>query len=637
MDKLQRSVKGISLLIVALFLFLYTRVAWLQAFQQEEVGLKAGSIRRIWVQAPRGNIIDRNGQLVLESRPLYTVKVIPSEISDAGTRYLAFLLELPEEELRAKIEEGRNFSPFAASTVFHDLNEIAVARVSENLWQLPGVTIEVENKRKYNGLFNGTHMLGYLRGVRKEQLDTLAEKGYNPDDKIGATGLEKFYEDHLRGEKGARYELVNPLGMLVGKYADGQSDIPYVKGDDLYLTIDAGLQDLAEKLLRKTGKSGAVVAIDPSTGGILAICSEPDFDLEILNGTTRKQEWADIALSPHKPLFNRAIQAAYPPGSTYKLLLSIAALEEGVVTPETTINCPGYFMFGGRKFKCHGGAHGSVNMTKAIAQSCNVYFYKLILQIGLDKWHDYSEMFGFGDRAGIDLPGEKRGVLPSTRFYDKRFGKGRWSKGYLVSLGIGQGELNTTPLQLANFAATIANNGIWHQPHLVSGFRDTRSNTYVPLSYDSDELPISRRSFDVVKEGMKGVVLHGTGTLAQVPGVTVAGKTGTAQNPHGQDHAWFVCFAPIDQPKIAITVLVENAGFGGSVSAPIARELINYYVNVKGKGGKSYSATNAVNSISAFSDSLKSGGANPAGQSPTDSSGQARPGGVRAPEEDPGD
>lgn len=636
MDKLQRSVKGISFFIVAVFIFLYSKLAWLQTAQQEEVGLKSGSIRRIWVQAPRGNIFDQNGQLILQSRPLYTVKVIPSEISDAGIRYLAYLLEMPEPDLRAKIEEGRNYSPFAASTVFHDLNDIAVARISENLWQLPGVTIEVENKRQYNGPFFGTHLLGYLRGLSKEQLETLSERGYGPDDKIGATGLEKSYEDRLRGERGARYELVNPLGMLVGKYAEGRNDIPPVKGDDLYLTIDAGLQDLAEQLLRKTGKSGAVVAIDPATGGVLAYCSEPDFDLDILNGTTRKQEWADVALSPQKPLFNRAIQAAYPPGSTYKLLLSIAALEEGIITPETTINCPGYFMYGGRKFKCHGGAHGSTNLAKAITQSCNVYYYQLMLKVGLDKWHEYGEMFGFGDRVGIDLPGEKRGVLPSTEFYDKRLGKGRWSKGYLVSLGIGQGELNTTPLQLATFAAAIANNGNWRQPHLVSGYRDTRSGTYVPLSYDSRKLPVSQRTFDAVKVGMQGVVMQGTGTLAQVPGVTVAGKTGTAQNPHGQDHAWFICFAPVEQPRIAIVVLVENAGFGGSVSAPIARELINYYVNVKGKAGNTYSATKAVDAIKTVSDSLNSKTPSTVADAPADSSGQNQAP-VKPPEEDPGD
>ncbi|HWQ25800.1 MAG TPA: penicillin-binding protein 2 [Chlorobaculum sp.] len=621
MDKLQRGVKTVTIIIAAVFLFLFGRLAWLQLFEQDSLGSKSGSVRRIWVQAPRGHFIDRNGATILENRALYTLKVIPSELRESSIGFLAYLLEMPEEDLKSKIDEAKDFSPFAATTVYRDLNEIAIARISENLWQLPGVIIEIENKRKYSDLFRGTHLFGYLHGVNKRQLDTLAEKGYTPDDKIGFTGIENFYEDFLRGEKGARFELVNPLGMLMGKYNNGHNDISSVKGDDLYLTIDAGLQQLAEMLLRATGKSGAVVAIDPSDGGILAICSEPDFDLDILNGTTRKKEWADIALSPQKPLYNRAIQAAYPPGSTYKLLLSIAALEEHAITPDKTIVCTGSFTYGGRVFHCHGGhAHGLVNMQKAITESCNIYFYKLILDLGFDKWTEYGEMFGFGDQEGIDLPGERRGTLPSTEYYDKRYGAGRWTKGYIISLAIGQGEMNATPLQLANFAATIANDGTLHEPHLVKGYRDGRSGAYVAIGHEKHKLPVATETFRVIKEGMKGVVLQGTGTLAQVQGVTVAGKTGTAQNPHGQDHAWFICFAPVENPKIAIAVLVENAGFGGSISAPIARELINYYVNGKKNPQEVFSETKAISSVKAINDSLKS--EKPAGKGlPKDSTG----------------
>ena len=608
MDKLQRGVKVISILVATVFLSLFGRLAWLQMFEHESLGAKSGSIRRIWVQAPRGNFIDRNGLTVLASRPLYTLKVIPSELRESSIRFLAYLLQIPEEDLRTKIDEGRNFSPFAASTVYHDLNEFAVARISENLWQLPGVVIEVENKRQYSDMFYGTHFLGYMRGVTKEQLDTLSERGYTPDDKIGFNGLERIFEDRLKGEKGARFELVNPLGMLVGKYDNGKNDIASIKGDDIYLTVDAGLQQLAEKLLRATGKSGAVVAIDPNDGGILALSSQPDFDLDVLNGSTRKKEWADIALSPQKPLFNRAIQALYPPGSTYKLVLAIAALEQHAVTPEKTITCTGTWSLGGRSFHCHGGhAHGRVNLQKAITESCNIYFYNLIFDVGFDKWSEYGAMFGFGQKSGIDIPGEKRGTLPSSEYYDQRYGEGRWTKGYLVSLAIGQGELGVTPLQLANFAATIANDGTWHQPHFVRGYRDTRTGTYVEINHDSHKLPVSKQTFDIVKEGMRGVVLQGTGTLAQVPGVTVAGKTGTVQNPHGQDHAWFICFAPVENPKIAIAVLVENAGFGGSISAPIAREMINYYINGRNKGANGYSETKAVASVKAINDSLKTG------------------------------
>jgi len=593
MDKIQRGLNLTTILIASVFGLLFGRLAWLQIVEHDAIGSRSSSIRRIWVQAPRGHFIDRKGVTVLENRALYTLKIIPSELRDSTIPYLAYLLEMPEEELREKIDDARAYSRFAASTVYRDLNEFAVARISENLWQLPGVIIEIEDKRKYSDQFRGTHLFGYLRNVNRAQLDTLAEKGYTPNDKIGFSGIERSYEEELRGDKGARFELVTPLGMLVGKYNDGKNDIQPVKGNDLYLTIDAGLQQLAENLLRDTGHSGAVVAIDPSNGGVLAMCSEPDFDLDILNGTTRRKEWADIVLSPDKPLFNRAIQAAYPPGSTYKMVLGIAGLETGLIKPEDTIICTGTWTFGRRAFHCHGShAHGKVNLEKAITESCNIYFYNMMLKVGLDTWSEYGRMFGFGQREGIDLPGERRGLLPSTEYYNKRYGKNRWTRGYLISLSIGQGELGVTPLQLANYAATLGNEGHWHEPHLVKGYRDTRTGIFVPIDHESRTLPISKQTFDIIKKGMQGVVEsdQGTGTLARVPGVTVAGKTGTAQNPHGKDHAWFICFAPVDNPKIAIAVLVENAGYGGSISAPIARAMIDYYINGPKKPAEETSA-----------------------------------------------
>lgn len=605
MDDFLRGIKLTILLIAAVFLFFTGRLAWLQIVQHDDIGSRSGSIRRIREQAPRGHFIDRNGETVLENRALYTLKIIPNELRASSIPYLAYLLEIPVDELNEKVAEAKDYSPFAVSTVYRDLNEFVVARISENLWRLPGVIIEIEDKRKYSDLFRGTHMFGYLRSVNRAQLDTLAEKGYTPDDKIGFSGLERSYEEELRGEKGARYELVNPLGMLMGKYNEGKSDIPSVKGNDLYLTIDAHLQQLAENLLRATGRSGAVVAIDPSTGGVLALCSEPDFDLDILNGKTRKKEWAEIALSPEKPLFNRAIQAVYPPGSTYKMVLAIAGLEEGVIKPENTILCTGGWNFGGRVFHCHGGhAHGIVNLKKAIIESCNIYFYQLMLKVGLDTWDKYGKMFGFGQQEGIDLPGERKGLLPTTDYYNKRYGEGRWTRGYLVSLGIGQGELGATPLQLANYAATIANNGTWHEPHIVRGYRDTRTGIYVPIDHASRTLPVSKQTFGIIKEAMQGVVMQGTGTLAQIPGITVAGKTGTAQNPHGKDHAWFICFAPVENPKIAIAVLVENAGFGGSISAPIAREMMNYYLVEKNKPKTEAADSTAVAKVKKLNDSL---------------------------------
>ena len=581
MDKLQRRIWIISLFVIAVFSVLFSRLFYLQVLNFQELGSisTSNSIRRIWSQPPRGRMIDKNGVILVDNQALYTVKVIPSEFRKAKTDYLAWILQIDRSELEDKITKGAELNKFAAITVSRNLNAISIDRLSENLWQLPGVLIDTDNKRKYPDSFHGAHIFGYSRPISKEQIEALEDDSYTPDDKIGFSGLEKYYEEWLRGEKGARFEMITPLGKFAGKYNNGKNDIASVRGDDLYLALDGGLQQLAEQLLKKTGKSGAVVAMDPSTGGILALASAPDYDLDTFNGSTDRKGWNDIITSPQKPLFNRTIQAVYPPGSIYKMILAIGALEEKRFDPDKKVLDSGVFMYGGRRFLSNEGkGHGWVDMRNAITVSSNVYFYNLIFHVGFDNWTKYGSMFGFGEKTGIDLTGERSGLLPSTKYYDKRYGKDKWTKGYLVSLAIGQGELGTTPVQLAAYAAAIANNGTLHQPHLVSGYRDAETGIYSPFTYAKKQLPVSASTFSLIKDGMIGVVLRGTGTLAKVPGINVAGKTGTAQNPHGKDHAWFIAFAPVENPKIAMAVLVENAGFGGSISAPIARELIKYYL-----------------------------------------------------------
>ncbi len=584
MDKLQRSSTIVTLLVIAVFTLLCGRLFYLQVINFQQLGSisTTNSIRRVWVQPPRGRMIDRKGVVIVDNQPLYTVKVIPSEFRIKKTGYLAWLIQKPQSELAEAIRKGDAFNRFSAVTVCRNLNAIAIARLSENLWQLPGVLIDTDNKRMYPDSLHGAHLFGYLRSISKEKLEELADQGYAQDDKIGFSGLEKFYEDRLRGQKGALFEMVTPRGKYAGKFDKGKSDIASIKGDDLYLSIDGGLQQLAEQLLKRTGKSGAVVALDPSTGGVLALASAPDYDLDIFNGSTDRKGWNDILTSPQKPLFNRTIQAVYPPGSVYKMILAMAALEEKSIDPGKKILDNGVFIYGHRRFLSNEGkGHGWVDMRNAITVSSNVYFYNLIFNVGFENWTKYGAMFGFGEKTGIDLPGERAGLLPSADYYDERYGENRWTKGYLVSLSIGQGELGTTPVQLAVYAAALANNGILFQPHIVNGYRDTGTGKYIPFNYAKQQLPISQTTFNLIHEGMRGVVLQGTGTLANVPGVTVAGKTGTAQNPHGKDHAWFIAFAPVENPKIALAVLVENAGFGGAISAPIARELIKYYI----KGG----------------------------------------------------
>ena len=580
-DKLLRNTVIVSCFVIAAFLLLFGRLFYLQVLNYQQLGSisTTNSIRRIWVQPPRGLMFDRNGVVIVDNQPLYTVKIIPAEFKEDRTGFLAWLMNKPKEELTEIIRKGSAFNRFSATIVSRNLDAVAIARVSENLWQLPGVLIDTDNKRLYPDSLFGSHLFGYLRSIPREKLEELADQGYTQDDKIGYSGLEKFYEEELKGQKGTRFEMVTPLGKYAGRYDSGKSDIPSIKGDDLYLSIDAGLQRLAEQLLRKTGHSGAVVAIDPSTGGILALVSAPDYDLDIFNGSTDRKGWNEILTSPQKPLFNRTVQAVYPPGSIYKMILAMAALEEKKMDPAKKILDNGVFVFGHRRFLSNEGkGHGLVDMREAITVSSNVYFYNLIFNVGFEDWTKYGAMFGFGEKTGIDLPGERPGLLPSTEYYNKRYGENRWTKGYLVSLAIGQGELGTTPVQLATYAAAIANRGTLFQPHIVNGYRDAATGEYTSYEYDKQQLPISQSTFSLIHDGMIGVVERGTGTLAKVPGVTIAGKTGTAQNPHGKDHAWFIAFSPVEHPKIAMAILVENAGFGGAISAPIARELIRYYV-----------------------------------------------------------
>jgi len=312
----------------------------------------------------------------------------------------------------------------------------------------------------------------------------------------------------------------------------------------------------------------------------LAFVSSPQFDLNNFTTVTSKDIWTDLNTNPEKPLFNRATLSVNPPGSTFKILAAIAALEEGIIDENTTLYCGGGFYFG-RFFKCHGGNHGSLNVIHAIEHSCNSFFYQLILRIGLDKWAEYGRRFGFGHKTGIDIIEEKPGILPSSEYYDKRYGKNGWTKGFVVSLGIGQGELSVTPLQLANYTALIANNGKGFTPHLVKGYLDANKKL-VPFKFNPIDTKVSQRTLDIVKQGMFLVVNGaGTATSVRLPGIEVAGKTGTAQNPHGNDHAWFIGFAPFDKPKIAVAVFVENAGFGATWAAPIAKAVIQEYLKNK--------------------------------------------------------
>ncbi len=538
---------------------------------------------RIIVQQPlRGEIFDRSGKVMVENDPAFEVSVIPSEFKDDQIPRLAALLKIDSSDIVRRIKIGEAISPYFPVRLKRDISPAMLYSIEEHLRKFKGVYFESEPKRVYVGQARAAHILGFTKEISERQLETMGDY-YKPGDVVGYTGLEASYETMLRGQKGYKYLAVNAVGKVVGPYDNGRLDVPAQDGSDLYLCVDEGLQAEAESLL--AGKRGAIVALDPDNGGVLALASSPDFNPAVFSGYTSDAQWRKLVDNPDKPLFDRATMAALPPGSTFKMVLASAALQDDVINTNWTIDCKGSMLYGGRIFHCNDNeAHGVVNVIQGLEVSCNVFFYNLMLKVGFQTWTKFGRMFGFGQKTGIDLQNESAGILPSKEYFDKIFGKDRWTNGYLLSLAIGQGEVSVTPLQLAAYVMSIANYGNYYQPHLVRYIKDTRTGKIYYTQYNDRKIPISKQVFDLVREGMYLVVNGplGTGHAARLPDIAVAGKTGTAQNPRGKADSWFVAFAPFDHPKIALAILVENSGYGGAVCAPMARKLIKYYLTKHG-------------------------------------------------------
>jgi penicillin-binding protein 2 len=579
-DDIQIYAKRRTLYVVIglVFVLFITRLYQLQLIYREEYGKKSeeNSIRTIPKEPVRGYMYDRTGKLVVDNRPAFTVTIMPFEFDKRTIGYLSKLLSLDADFIRDRLKKGEAYSRFAPVKIKRDIDFRTLSAIEENRDKLPGVDYQIESKRSYTTKANASHILGYAKEISESQLRTMSDD-YTQGDVIGSSGLEAQYEKVLRGQKGAEFSTVNVRGQVIGSFDNGKNDIPSVPGDDLYLTMDFGVQVLAESLM--TGQSGSVVALDPTDGGIIAMVSKPDYDLNLFSGVVSPELWRALNSDESHPLYNRATLSRFPPGSTFKMILALAALENHIVPPTWRITCAGSFRLGNKVFHdLH--VHGSVDMVDAIQRSCNVYFYQLMLKVGLEKWSDMAAEFGFGQLTGIDINEESPGLLPDSAYMDKRYGPRGWTRGFLPSLGIGQGEVGVTPLQMAVYAMMLANEGHYYQPHTVRTCVDKERHAVDTLKYRSRTLSISQSSWDVVREGMRRAVMEpgGTGGLARVKDVVVAGKTGTAQNPHGKDHAWFIGFAPYDNPKIAICVLVENAGYGGSFAAPIAGKCIEQYL-----------------------------------------------------------
>lgn len=566
-------------LAVGIIAVLFLRLYQLQMLYNIELGRKSteNTLRAIVREPIRGYMFDRHGALLVDVGPSYSVTITPAEFREPGLTLLSRILGMDPRAIHERIDKGRAYSRFSPTRIRRDIDFKTLSALEEHLYLLPGVDYQIDSKRYYPTSANAPHLLGYCKEISDAQLARLGDY-YKLGDLIGSAGLEASYETMLRGQKGYEFLAVDAKGRVIGSFENGQNDISPREGFDLVLSLDAGLQAFAESLM--TNYLGAAVAIDPSNGGILSLVSKPDFDPSVFSGVTPVEEWVKLTTDTLKPLFNRATMTRYPPGSTFKMVLAAAALEEGIIDERYHITCPGAYRFGNRIFRDL-GVHGSVNVVEALQKSCNVFFYQLIHKVGLETWAAYARKFGFGQSTGVDIGEETQGLVPSTEYYDRVYGKGRWTQGYLVSLAVGQGELGVSPLQMAAYAAALANGGILHQPHAVEAIRNKLTNRIEQFQQRSKELKLSEKTMRLIREGMRRVVNEerGTGRAAAIPGIIAAGKTGTAENPHGEDHAWFVGFAPFDEPVIAVAVMLENAGGGGAHAAPIAGLIMERYIH----------------------------------------------------------
>lgn len=555
-------------------------------------------VRQYEVEAPRGLIRDRNCDTILvDNKPAYSVYAIPNELTNPDSTFtlLSRILGRTPEELQATMKKRRT-GPFQKVKLDGFIGFEKLVQLEEHKLELPGIMYDIEPRRYYPSGVRAPHLFGYLGEITERELKQKASLDYDRGDVIGKKGIEQFYEEKLRGKKGYRYVEVDALGREIRLISElGQ--VQARAGMDLILTIDAQLQHHLE--LEMQDRKGGAVVLNCKNGQVLAMVSKPDYDPEIFTRPIPLEVWRELNNNPEKPLYDRVVQGMFPPGSTYKMVLAIAGLETGLLDPNMRVTCPGYFRMGRRTFNCwNRDGHGSVNLRQAIEQSCNVYFYRAIQRVGLSNWVAYSRLFRFGDPTGIDLYGESKGLVPDSSYFNRRYGKNQWSRGLLLNLAIGQGDLLATPLQMAFFTMTLANRGRSFKPFVVKDLvppgmscdeiRDFTRSGALASNGDIFELnkpepdtvkfeqPVSNSTWEFIHQAMRDVVHSPFGTAKGAnPGrIQVAGKTGTAQAPRGADHAWFIGFAPYNDPQVAIAIFLENGGGGGANAAPIARSLL---------------------------------------------------------------
>lgn len=534
----------------------------------------------------RGIIYDRNDSLLVYNQPAYDVTFIPREITNLDTLDLCNALGITREQFDKRMKDIRNrnlnpgYSRYTHQTLLTQLSGEEFSVFQEKLFRFPGFYIQRRSIRQYT-CDVGAHVLGDIAEVSKKDIEN--DEYYKRGDYIGKQGIERSYEKQLRGEKGVEILLRDVHGRIQGRYMDGAMDVRSTPGKNLKLGLDIKLQALGERLLE--GKIGSIVAIEPKTGEVLCMVSAPSFDPHLMVGRQRGANQLELSRDGWKPLLNRAIMGTYPPGSTFKTSQALTFLEEGIITEHTAYPCHGGFVHRGLRVGCH--AHGSpIPVIPSLATSCNAFYcwglYYMIgsrskygsVQNAMNRWRDYMVSMGFGYALGVDLPGEKRGLIPNAQYYDKAY-RGSWNGMTIISISIGQGEVNLTPLQIANLGATIANRGWFITPHVVKEIEgEPLDSLYTTRRYTM----ASEKNYDIVVKGMREAVLNGTCRGANLPGIEVCGKTGTAQN-RGKDHSIFMGFAPKDDPQIAVAVYVENGGFGATFGVPIGALIMEQYIN----------------------------------------------------------
>ncbi|MBE0637080.1 MAG: penicillin-binding protein 2 [Bacteroidales bacterium] len=570
---------GIVLVVSILFII---RLFYVQLIDEKYVLSANNNVLRYMTQYPaRGLVYDRNGELLIYNEAAYDLMVIPRLVRKIDTLEFCRLVGISKEDFIFKMDRARNFSTHKSSVFEPQIPKESYGYIEEKLYKYSGFYVQSRTLRKYPHS-TAAHSLGYIGEVSPWEIEK--NPYYKIGDYIGKSGIEKAYETELRGQKGLKIKMVDVFNREKGSYLEGRYDTSAISGNDLVMTVDLVLQEYGELLMKN--KRGSIVAIEPATGEILALISSPSYDPNLLVGRIRNQNYPLLEADTLKPLFNRALLAQYPPGSTFKPTGTLIALQEGVINVNSRFPCGGV---GAVPIKCSHNHYSPLSLLEAIEQSCNPYFWSVFkavidnpkfgsTQKAFEKWREYLLSFNLGRTFQSDLLVERSGNVPSSEYYDKYFGKNRWRSMTIRSLSIGQGEILVTPLQLANMAAIIANRGYYCDPHLVKTIK--RNGVSEILKPEKRITMVDPRHYDIVVEGMRRVYAgdHGTGRWYADENLSMCGKTGTVQNPHGENHSLFMAFAPVDNPKIAIAVVVENGGFGATFAAPIATLMMKKYI-----------------------------------------------------------